>query len=152
MSDIQAKGRFWHRARSVLLLLPAWFAPHKSLRVLFHRLRGVHIGKNVEIGYFCLLDNAHPNLITIEDDAVITARATILAHDNAFYYTYNKPVRIGRTTIKKNAFIGINAVIMPMVTVGESAIVGANSVVTKDVLPNTIVAGVPAREIVTQTK
>lgn len=131
----------------MLFLLPAWFAPHKQLRVLFHRLRGVNIGRHVEIGYFCLLDNVHPDLITIEDDAVITARATVLAHDNAFYYTFNEPVRIGSTTVKRNAFIGVNAVIMPTVTIGESAVVGANSVVTKDVSPYTIVAGIPARKI-----
>lgn len=51
-----------------------------------------------------------------------------------------KPVKICR-----NCDIGINAVILPGVTIGEGSIVGAGAVVTKDVEPNTIVAGVPAK-------
>jgi acetyltransferase-like isoleucine patch superfamily enzyme len=53
-----------------------------------------------------------------------------------------KPVRVG-----KWADIGVNAVILPGVTIGEGAIVGAGAVVTKDVAPYSVVAGVPAREI-----
>jgi acetyltransferase-like isoleucine patch superfamily enzyme len=142
-----AKGNLLQRIFSVMFLLPAWFAPHKSLRVFFHRLRGVKIGKNVEIGYSCLLDNVHPNLITIEDGAVVTAGTVILAHDNAFFYTGRGPVKYGPVVIKKNAFIGINSLIMPNVIVGEKAIVGANSVVVRDVAANSIVAGSPARVI-----
>ena len=56
-----------------------------------------------------------------------------------------KPVRVG-----KWADIGTNAVLLPGVTVGEGAIVGAGAVVNKDVAPYTIVAGVPAREINTR--
>jgi len=56
-----------------------------------------------------------------------------------------KPVRVG-----KWADIGVNAVILPGVTVGEGAIVGAGAVVTKDVAPYAVVAGVPARELHTR--
>lgn len=49
--------------------------------------------------------------------------------------------------IKDNAWIGMSAIILKGVTVGEGAIVAAGSVVTKDVPPHTIVAGVPARVI-----
>jgi maltose O-acetyltransferase len=125
--------------------LPGWFAPHNSLRVFFNRLRGVKIGRNVDIGYFCTLDNVHPELITIEDGATIVARAYITAHDNCYYYTHGKSVKYGPVVIGKGAFIGTGAVIMPNVTVGEHAIVGANSVVLKDVLPGSVVGGVPAK-------
>ena len=53
----------------------------------------------------------------------------------------------GRITIQDNVWIGDNAVILSGVTIGEGAIVGANSVVTKDVPPFTVVGGVPARII-----
>jgi len=52
------------------------------------------------------------------------------------------PVRIGR-----GAWLGQNVVVMPGVTIGELAVVGANSVVTRDVPPRTIAVGVPARPV-----
>ena len=52
-----------------------------------------------------------------------------------------------KITIENNAFIGVRAMIMPGITIGRKAIVGAQSVVTKNVKPNQIVAGNPAREI-----
>lgn len=146
-NDALAKGSFLQRLFSILFMLPAWFAPHTRLRVVFHRLRGAKIGNNVEIGYFVILDNVHPNLVVIEDNCVITARVSILSHDNCYFYTHGLPVKIGQTTIKRGAFIGIGAVILPTLTVGESAIVGPNSVVTHDVPPNIIAAGIPAKEI-----
>ncbi|MEI3413797.1 MAG: acyltransferase [Christensenellales bacterium] len=57
--------------------------------------------------------------------------------------------KFGFIHIKKNAFVGNDAYILPNVTVGENAIVGARSVVTKDVPDNAVVAGVPAKVICT---
>jgi acetyltransferase-like isoleucine patch superfamily enzyme len=143
--DYMARGKILKRMLSVIFLLPAWFSPHTKLRVFFHRLRGVKIGKEVEIGYFCIIGNVHPYMITIEDGAVITAGATLLEHDNSYYYTRGGEVKFGPVVIKKKAFIGINAVILPNVTIGERTIVGANSVALKDVPSDTVVGGVPAR-------
>ena len=50
-------------------------------------------------------------------------------------------------TVEDNAFVGVQAMIMPGIKIGKNAIVGAQSVVTKNVKPNQIVAGNPAREI-----
>ena len=50
----------------------------------------------------------------------------------------------GKVTIKKNAWIGAKAMILPGVTVGENAVVAGGSVITKDVEPNTVVGGNPA--------
>ena len=146
-SEQKAKGSLLKRIRSVLFLLPAWFAPLSKLRVFFHRLRGVKIGKNVEIGYFCIIGNVHPHMITIEDEAVVTAGAVLLEHDNAYYFTRGGEVKFGPVIIKRKSFIGLHSVIMPNVTVGERSIVGANSVVLRDIPPDSVFAGVPAREI-----
>ena len=128
------------------LILPlAWFFPYRKVRTWFHKIRGVHIGKNVEIGYFCIIGNVHPNMITIEDNAVITARTTILEHDNAMYYTGRGPVASGPVIIKENAFIGIGSTIMPGVTIGKKSIIAAHSFVTKDVPDNVLAGGCPAR-------
>lgn len=89
--------------------------------------------------------------IEIEKDVVITARVTItdIIHETGGFDKtvleqplYTKPVKICQ-----GAFIGINAVIMPGVTIGKHAVVGANSVVTKDVPDYAVVAGAPAKVI-----
>jgi tetrahydrodipicolinate N-succinyltransferase len=57
--------------------------------------------------------------------------------------------KFGPIIIRDNSFIGVNAIIMPGVIIGPSSVVGAGSVVTKDVPPNTVYAGNPARFICT---
>lgn len=86
-------------------------------------------------------------MIEIEDCAVITARTTILEHDNSYYFTGRGDVKFGGVKIGKNAFIGIGAVIMPNVTIGACSIVGALTFVNRSVPENTIVAGNPARTL-----
>jgi maltose O-acetyltransferase len=142
-----AKGNFFKRLITLPLLYLAWFSPHKNLRVFFHRLRGVKIGKNVEIGYFCIIGNVNPDFIKIGDNVVITARVTILEHDNSYYYTHNKDVISGYTHIKNNVFVGIGSVIMPNIQIGENTIIGSLSFVNKSIVGNVIAAGCPAKII-----
>ena len=129
-----------------ILQVPAWFLPWKRLRTYCHRLRGIKIGKRVEIGYMVLMDGRRPELITIEDDVTITTMCVVIAHDLSRRYNEGKEI-IGRVHIKKGAFIGMNTVIMPGVTIGEGAVVAAGSVVTKDVEALTVYGGVPAKKI-----
>lgn len=145
--EIKARGRFWHRALGILFLIPAWFAPHTKFRIFFHRLRGVRIGKRCEIGYFVIMGNVHPEMIIIEDGAVVTARCTLLEHDNAYYYTGRGSVNSKPVVIKKGAFLGVGCIVFPGVTIGERAIVGAMSLVKHDVTSDSIVCGNPARII-----
>ena len=124
----------------------AWFAPWKKFRVFFHRLKGIKIGRNVEIGYMVFLDNRRPMLITIEDNVTITSMCNILTHDLSMRYISGTEI-IGVVRICQGAFIGVNSTIMPGVTIGENCIIGCGSVVTKDTEPNYIYAGVPAKKI-----
>ena len=103
----------------------------------------VKIGKNVMIMSDCLMMSRGG--ITIEDDAMIAANVQLISnnHDlNDRVLLICKPVHIGR-----KAWIGAGATIPPGVTVGENAVVAAGAVVTKDVAPNTIVGGNPAKFI-----
>jgi heptaprenylglycerol acetyltransferase len=106
----------------------------RTLRVALHRARGVHIGKDVWIGYDVILDTSRPYLITIEDGASVGIRATIIAH-----FRESHGVKI-----EKDAFIGPGVIILPDVVVGRGAVVTAGSVVTKSVPPMTVVQGNPA--------
>ena len=103
----------------------------------------VQIGNNVVVMNDCLMMSRGG--ITIEDGAMIAANVQLISnnhdlHDRAILLC--KPVHIG-----KKAWIGAGATILPGVTVGENAVVAACAVVTKDVAPNTIVAGNPAKVI-----
>lgn len=89
--------------------------------------------------------------ITICNNVVITARVTItdINHvlNNANQSILNCPLEIKPVFISEDVFIGVNAVIMPGVTLGKGAVIGANSVVTKDVPAHCVVAGSPAHII-----
>lgn len=107
------------------------------------RGNSVKIGKNVVIMYNCLMMAA--GTITIEEDAQVAANVQLISNNHDIHdrkILVCKPV-----VLKKNCWIGAGASILPGVTVGENAIVGAGSVVTKDVEANTIVAGNPAKVI-----
>ncbi len=130
-----------------MFLIPGMLAPASKLRVFFHRLRGVNIGKNVEIGHLVLIDNLYPEKVTIDDHATITARCTILAHDESFAYARGGDEIIKETHICENAFIGVHSVVICGITIGKRAIVGAGSVVTRDVEDDAVVVGVPAKKV-----
>lgn len=103
----------------------------------------VKIGRNVVVMPGCLMMSAGG--IAIDDGAMIAANVQLISNNHDLYERQVitcKPVHIG-----KNAWIGAGATILPGVTVGDNAVVGAASVVTKDVAPDTIVAGNPARFI-----
>lgn len=108
----------------------------------------VRIGNNVVIMYNCLMMSRGG--ITIEDDAMIAANVSLISNNHD---PYDRQVLLCKPVhIKKGAWIGANAVILPGVTVGEQAIVAAGSVVTKDVPDYAVVAGNPAKQIKTLDK
>lgn len=117
------------------------------------RTRGVEVGTNLKLfGYKTIkIDITTPGYVKIGDNVTITADVTILTHDYAtsvFLHAYHDYVP-GRSkvVIGNNVYIGQRAMILRGVTVGDNCIIGAGSIVTKDIPANTVVAGVPARPI-----
>ena len=96
------------------------------------KARGLRVGSNFNMLGGCIIDHSHCCLITIGDNVTFAPRVHVLAHDastkHALGYT-----RIALTRIGNDVFVGASSTIMPGVTVGDGAIVGAGSVVTKDV-------------------
>lgn len=111
------------------------------------------MGKRIQIGWDVFLDVNNTKYLYVEDDVWITNRAVILCHrrDISNYYKgkryKNEPTYPRKTVIKRGASIGTGAMVMPGITIGEGAVVGAYSLVTKDVPDWTVVAGVPAKVI-----
>ncbi len=129
----------------------AFLAPMPQLAVTLHRLRGVKIGKYVYIGQGVQMDSLYPALITIEDYVSIGVGSMIFAHSQPGYSIEIKkkyyPTRAAPVTIKRDAWIAPGAIILCGVTIGENSVIGAGSVVTRDVEPYTCVAGNPAEVI-----
>jgi acetyltransferase-like isoleucine patch superfamily enzyme len=113
----------------------------------------VEVQKNARIGKNCKI-SSHTFIcegVTIEDDVFIGHGVTFINDSYPRAITADGQLQteadwtVERTVVKKGASVGSGATILANVTIGENAIVGAGSMVTKDVPPNTIVAGNPAR-------
>ena len=112
----------------------------------------VEIQKNVSVGKCCKI-SSHTFIcegVLIEDNVFIGHGVTFI-NDSYPRATANGKLqteadwKVERTVVKKGASIGSGATILSNISIGENAIVGAGSVVTKDVPPNCIVAGNPAK-------
>lgn len=109
--------------------------------------KSLSMGKNVFINFDCTF--LALGGITIEDDVLIGPKVSLITESHPLNPQERKGL-IGKSIrIKRNAWIGANATILPGVTIGENAIVAAGAVVSKDVPDNTIVGGVPAKFIKT---
>jgi maltose O-acetyltransferase len=115
---------------------PAWLVKH-----------GLQLGRDVYLGAVHF-DYGFLGLISIGDEAVLTDGVRIVAHDASIKHWMGYS-RVGRVDIGRRVYIGVGAILLPGVRIGDDAIVGAGSVVTRDVPSRTVVAGNPAQPIAT---
>lgn len=125
----------------------------RKVRPWVLRQIGCHVGKDVFIGSQIWIDTGHADMITIEDHVHVTGRTVLLCHkkdlsnycqgdDYAKLHYHVAPIHL-----KRGCSTGTGTLIMPGVTIGEGAIVGAGSLVTKDIPAWTIATGRPAKVV-----
>jgi acetyltransferase-like isoleucine patch superfamily enzyme len=110
-------------------------------------LGGLDIGDECFLGDECLLDLAES--VRLERQVTLAERVLVLTHTNVGYADHPLQVRFpamaAPVVVETGAFVGANVTILPGVRIGSRSFVAAGSVVTDDVPPQTLVAGVPAR-------
>lgn len=135
-----------NKVRNTILSSMAYSCPINKWRILFHKWRGVTIGRNVYIGQHCFIDNLFPDYVYIEDNASVNADCMILTHFNPMKrFASVMPARVAPVIIGEGAILAVRSTILPGVKIGKNAIVSAGSVVEKNVNEYTIVRGNPAR-------
>lgn len=119
------------------------------LRLLTLRIRGYrNISSQAIIERNVNLDRVYPGSIYIGPGSLIASSATLLCHEHVYRepghpeLPLHKPVRIGA-----RCFIGVSVIVLPGVSIGDDCIIGAGSIVTKDVLPGSVAVGNPARVV-----
>ena len=118
----------------------------RKIRVFRLRLKGYDIPYSAIIEGSVILDKLHPKGIHIDENTLVAGGSIILSHDHCKRVRDNQPY-LTDTYIGKNCFIAVKVIILAGIKIGDGVIVGAGSVVTKDVPSNSIVAGNPAKII-----
>ena len=154
----QVIGKFFSNIRVKFLCnMMDWallepFAPRKVRPFIMRRL-GCHIGKGCFIGDHIRIDGGHADMITVEDGVSIAGGTRLLCHQRDFtdYFVGSDYNALGYSikpiVLKKGCLIGMESFVLPGVTVGEGAIVGAGSLVSKDIPEWTVATGRPAKVI-----
>lgn len=125
----------------------------RKLRPWILKKLGSNVGKNVFIGSNVWIDSGHADMITLEDHVHIAGECTLLCHQRNLsnYHIGDDYAKLGyrieKIHLKKGCLIGQRTMVMPGVTIGEGAIVGACSLVTKDIPAWTIAIGQPAKVV-----
>ncbi len=130
----------WRVSRNYLLMRLARATPSLSFKNWLYRRMGVKVGRNVSVGLEATVDIFFPELITLEDEAIVGFGSTILCHE-----FMQREWRFGPVVVGKGAVVGAKCVILPGVRIAPGTVVSAMSLVNSDV--EGFVGGVPARPL-----
>lgn len=140
-TKIKCAFRKWMSAKIIPnMVLNGW-------RIFFYRLCGYNIGKNVFIGMRCYLDDLEPKMLTIEDNVTVSY--------GVFFACHGKNQTHLPITIKEGAYIGMRSCIITKksgggtdgIVIGEKAVIGACTLVNRDIPNGATAVGIPCRII-----
>jgi acetyltransferase-like isoleucine patch superfamily enzyme len=149
-------------AQQIIAAINTGYRTPQEVRDLFSRLTGVPVdpsfwmlppfytdfGKNIRVGKDVFINHGCEFMdrggITLEDKVLIGPKVNLVTINHPVEPSQRRSTFCAPILIKRNAWIGVGASVMPGVTIGENAIVAANAVVTKNVAANSIVGGIPA--------
>lgn len=134
---------------NVLRILAMWLPCTMDMRSSIYRKLGVSLGKGTIIDFGVWLDPVAPEKIRIGEYVNIAYGVSIFTHFAGLNLILEYPPLQKEVIIHDHCCICANATILPGVEIGSGCIVGANSVVTKSIPPNSVAAGNPARIIYT---
>lgn len=143
MKFIKKVGKYFRKVISVRI---APYIAFNCIRIFLYRLCGYKIGKHVFIGMRCYLDDMEPKMLTIEDNVTISYGVYMACHG---YGQRHYPI-----TIKKGSYVGMRSSIISKngnstngVVIGENVVIGAMTLVNKDIPNGTTAVGIPCRII-----
>jgi acetyltransferase-like isoleucine patch superfamily enzyme len=149
-------------AQQLIAAINTGYRTPQEVRDLFSRLTGVPVdpsfwmlppfytdfGKNIRVGKDVFINHGCEFMdrggITLEDEVLIGPKVNLVTINHPVEPSQRRSTFCAPIVIKRNAWIGVGASVMPGVTIGQNAIVAANAVVTKNVAANSIVGGIPA--------
>lgn len=143
LNSLQYWPRYVHPLRVVwnfICIYLAKYSPSLALKSFLYRLTGMKVGRHVSFGLAVVVDIFFPQLITVEDNAVIGYNSVILCHE---YLVHEW--RTGPVVVKQGAMIGANCTILAGVVIGAGAQVSAMSLVNRDIPAGALAGGVPVR-------
>ncbi|MDD5253477.1 MAG: acyltransferase [Candidatus Nanoarchaeia archaeon] len=145
-------GKIYHLIKEVARLI-ANHSIGNGIRKIFFKISGVKIGKKVFVNQgLVIVDNGKKHMVILEDYVTLAPRITIITRSSPYniHPSLRKedlPIKEGKVIIGEGSWIGTNVTILPNVKIGKCCIIGANSLVTKDIPDYSIAFGIPAKPI-----
>jgi acetyltransferase-like isoleucine patch superfamily enzyme len=133
----------WKAVRNFICIQITRYSPSLQLKLWIYRhVLGMKVDEHAAFALMVMVDVFFPEKISVGRNTVIGYNTTILTHEYLI-----REYRLGEVKIGANVMIGANTTILPGVTIGDNAIVGAGSIVHKDVAADSFVAGNPLQVI-----
>ena len=139
----------WHQTvsplkvlRNGLLIQLSYYMPSLAVKRWMYRRMGMRVGRHVSFAWRTTPDLFFPEQIQVGDNSIVGYNTTILAHEYLIHEW-----RIGPVVIGEGVMIGANCTILPGVIIGDGAVVGAMSLVNRDVPAGAAVGGAPIRRL-----